>query len=204
MIVTKLEEYTKTKYRVFLDNEFAFVLYKGELSRYRIKEGSELSDEIYEQIMDKVIFKRAKLRAMHLLEAMDRTEAGLRDKLKTGGYPEEAVDHALAYVKSFGYINDFRYAVNFIDNRKESKSRRQIYALLSGKGIDRDTMDQAFEECYEPGDEKEAVLKLIRKKKINPDEASPEELQRLYGYLARKGFRYDDIRQVIQDYDENA
>ena len=65
-------------------------------------------------------------------------------------------------------------------------------------------MERAFEECYESGEEKTAILKLIRKKKINPDEASPEELQKLYGYLARKGFRYDDIRQVIQYYDEKA
>ena len=33
MLVTKVEPVTKTKYRVELDQQFAFVLYKGELAR---------------------------------------------------------------------------------------------------------------------------------------------------------------------------
>ena len=32
----------------------------------------------------------------------------------------------------------------------------------------------------------------------------PRELQKLYAYLARKGFRYEDIRRVVQNYDVNA
>ena len=38
----------------------------------------------YREVLEKVVIKRAKLRAMHLLEDMDRTESGLRDKLKQG------------------------------------------------------------------------------------------------------------------------
>lgn len=40
MVVTKVEMLTKIKYKVYLDEEFAFVLYKGELSHYRIVEGT--------------------------------------------------------------------------------------------------------------------------------------------------------------------
>ena len=36
MTVTRIEAVTKTKYKVYLDGKFAFVLYKGELSRYGI------------------------------------------------------------------------------------------------------------------------------------------------------------------------
>ena len=46
MIVTRTESLTKTKYKVDLDGQFAFVLYKGELSRYGVKEGAELTEEI--------------------------------------------------------------------------------------------------------------------------------------------------------------
>ena len=34
MIVTGIEEQTKTKFKVYLDGTFAFVLYKGELKRF--------------------------------------------------------------------------------------------------------------------------------------------------------------------------
>lgn len=204
MTVTKLDAVTKTKSKVFLDGQFAFVLYKGELARYGIKEGAEVEDEVYRKILDEVIIKRAKLRAMHLLEDMDRTESGLRGKLKQGLYPEEAIEAAVAYVKSFGYIDDYRYARQFIESRKSSKSRREIYALLCGKGVPGDEIDRAFEECFESGSEKDAILQIIRKKRVNPAVAAEEEMRKLYGYLSRKGFRYDDIRQVIQNYDENA
>ena len=58
--------------------------------------------------------------------------------------------------------------------------------------------------CFEKADETEAILKIIAKKRVDPRSAAPEQLHKLYGYLARKGFRYEDIRQVIQNYEENA
>ncbi len=70
MVVTKVEMLTKIKYKVYLDEEFAFVLYKGELSHYRIVEGTLLEEDTVQEILQKVICKRAKLRAMHLLEDM--------------------------------------------------------------------------------------------------------------------------------------
>ena len=81
MIVTRVEAVTKTKYKVYVDGQFAFILYKGELSRFHIAEDQELSQESYEKIRTEVILKRAKLRAMHLLNDMWRTEAQLREKL---------------------------------------------------------------------------------------------------------------------------
>ena len=36
------------------------------------------------------------------------------------------------------------------------------------------------------------------------EDADEVQTQKIYGYLARKGFRYDTVRQVIQNYNENA
>ena len=133
MRITRIEPVTKTKYRVSVDEQFAFVVYKGELSRFHLKEECELTEDTYAKIKE-VLLKRAKLRAMHLLNDMARTESQLRDKLKLGGYPSEITEAAITYVKSFGYINDDAYIRNFIDSRKDKKSRREIYALLRQKG----------------------------------------------------------------------
>ena len=76
MTVTRIEPLTKIKFKIYLDGSFAFVLYKGELSRFGVAAGAEISEETVERIREEVIFKRARLRAMHLLEDMDRTEAG--------------------------------------------------------------------------------------------------------------------------------
>jgi len=37
MVVTAIEEYTKGKFKIYLDEEFAFVLYKGELRRFKME-----------------------------------------------------------------------------------------------------------------------------------------------------------------------
>ena len=200
MQVTKVEALTKTKWKVELDGQFAFVLYKKEISRFGIEVNAELSEELYEQIKKNVVLKRAKLRAMHLLTDMARTESQLRDKLKRNMYPEDVISQAIAYVKSFGYINDEAYIENFIQSKRETKSRKEIYALLLGKGVSSEQIDLVFEQCYEKNTEQEAISRLIRKRNVDILHVSEQELRKLYGYLARKGFQYDDIRQVIQNY----
>ena len=204
MQVTKVEALTKTKWKVELDGQFAFVLYKKEISRFGIEVNGELSEELYEQIKKNVVLKRAKLRAMHLLTDMARTESQLRDKLKRNMYSEDVISQAIAYVKSFGYINDEAYIENFIQSKRETKSRKEIYALLLGKGVSSEQIDLVFEQCYEKNTEQEAISRLIRKRNVDILHASEQELHKLYGYLARKGFQYDDIRQVIQNYKDNA
>ena len=204
MIVTKIETVNKTKYKVYIDDQFAFALYKGELSRYRIKEDAPIEDEIYQKIKKEVVLKRAKLRAMHLLNDMDRTESALRLKLKQGLCTEDIIDGAIDYVKSFGYIDDHRYAVHFIETKKSSKSRKEIYAALSQKGVSADNIDLAFEECYDEDGEKKAIEDILRKKRFDITCTDDAQKQKIYGYLARKGFRYEEIRQVVQYYIENA
>ena len=87
--------------------------------------------------MDYDMQKRAKLRCMHLLEKRDYTEKELRQKLMTGKteYTEEQIDAAIAYVKSFHYVDDGRYACKYIEAMQSRKSRKQIEQELYQKGV---------------------------------------------------------------------
>lgn len=198
MRVTKIEPVTKTRYKVFLDGQFAFVLYKGELSRYQIALDVEVKKDTVDRILEETVLKRAKLRAMHLLTDMDRTESQLRTKLKQGLYPDEIVEQALNYVKSFGYVEDENYAKRFVDSKKSVKSRKEIYAALCQKGIAKETIERAMEACYEEEGEQEAIRRILEKKHFFDKQATEVERTKIYGYLMRKGFRCEDIRQVIQ------
>ena len=198
MQITDIKSVSKTKFKVYLDGQFAFTLYKGELFRYRIQEDGELSEEVYQEIREKVVLKRAKLRAMHLLNDMDRTESQLRTKLLNGDYPADIADEAITYVKSFGYINDESYIRRFIESRKNSKSKKEIYALLMKKGVDMERVREILSEYYSAEDSLNAIRDLLRKKRYDPKSATDQEMHKIYGYLARKGFGYEDIRQVIQ------
>ena len=78
MLVIELEELDKKRIRVLLEGGESFVLYRGEVKNYSIREGEDLPPAQYGEIRSEVLTKRAKKRAMHLLEKMDRTEAQLR------------------------------------------------------------------------------------------------------------------------------
>lgn len=198
MTVTRVKPLTKTKFRIYIDEHPAFVLYQGEVKRYHLAESREIAEDIYQKIRSEIVLKRAKLRAMHLLTDMGRTEEQLRTKLKRGGYPDDIVKEVIAYVKSFGYINDAAYARSFIDSRKDKKSKREIYVALAEKGIARDEIDEAMEECYGHEDARHAIMTLLAKKHYDPETADHVQTRKILGYLTRKGFRYEDIRQVIQ------
>lgn len=200
MQVTRIEELDKTRSKVYLDGEFAFVLYKGELRQHQIREESELPQDIYELIMEEVLPKRAKMRAMHLLQKKEYTVAQLRDKLNRGWYPPQIVETALQYVESFHYTDDLRYAVQYIAIHEDNRSRRRIEQDLAGKGIARGTICDAWQTWEEQGgaqDEVQMMQKLLEKRHFDPEKADFAERQKQAAFLMRKGFRVEDIQRII-------
>lgn len=197
MIITNIEAVTKAKSRVYIDEQLAFVLYKGELSRYKIKKDEEISEETYREIIDEVLTKRAKIRCIYLLKSMDRTEYQLRTKLKQGGYPDEVVNTAIEYVKNLHYIDDNRYAQYYIEGRTGSKSKQQITQDLLRRGISKELIQSIYEQ-QEPEDETDQIRKWVEKKRVDLETADPKEINRLYGFLMRKGFQSSDISKVLR------
>ncbi|MBQ4373989.1 MAG: regulatory protein RecX, partial [Lachnospiraceae bacterium] len=110
------------------------VLYKREVKTYGLEAGEELSEEAYQRILEETLIPRAKRRAMHLLEKQDRTRKNLEDKLRESDYPQTAIDAAIAYVESFHYIDDERYARSYVHFHQEGKSKRRIQQDLMQKG----------------------------------------------------------------------
>lgn len=141
--------------------------------------------------------KRAKHRALYLLERCDRTEQELRMKLSRN-YEAEIVDEAIRYVKEYDYINDKRYAVNYLKSRGQVKSRRQIeQELLYKKGISRDILEEACQEV-KPQDECLMIRRWMEKKHICPGTATQDEMRRFYLFLMRRGFQSEDILSELR------
>ena len=147
--------------------------------------------------------QQARRKALRLLEHMDRTEQGLTDRLRQAGFSEEAAEDAVSYVREFGYINDERYAFNYIMYRIHDKSRQKIFQELQQKGVDRQTIQSAWEEAeeLETPDERALLCQMIEKKYEPGAELDEREMRRLYGYLARRGFRSGDIVSVLEEMD---
>ncbi|MCR4690946.1 MAG: recombination regulator RecX [Lachnospiraceae bacterium] len=202
MTVTKIEEYNSQKVKVYIDGLFAFVLYKGELSKYGIREGQIISREHYTLLTEDVLVKRARLRAMNLLTKRPYSEAELRRKLSLNDYPEYLIDNALSYVKSFGYINDHTYASDYIASVSGRYPRNVIRQKLIQKGIPADIIESCLSEGEEELQEMEEdlIVSLIEKKARNLDLSDPAQLAKLYRYLAGKGFSTGRIRSAVSKY----
>lgn len=200
MVVSELRELDKKRVKVFLDGEFAFVLYKGELKEYKVREGQELDPACYLQITEDLLPKRCKLRAMNLLQKKDYTERQLRDKLVEGLYPSDVIDEAIRYVKSYKYLDDERYARDYISYHMETRSRTRIIQDLMEKGLSKDSIYDIIEELYseDHGElEISQIRKLLDKKHYDPENADYKERQKVMSYLVRKGYSMTLIKKAM-------
>ena len=199
MYITKIEPYRKGKMLIYLNDEAAFVLYTAELKKYGLKENMELTDGLYRSILDETLIKRAKSRTLHILDRQDKTEKQLRLKLKENMYPEEAIDAAVEAAKAGNYLDDRRYARQYIIEKSRIRSRRQTEAELLGKGIRKDVIAEAMEELEDSiSSDLDLIEKIIRKKCPDTKLMDIGMTQKLMRYLTGKGFDIYDIRTVLE------
>lgn len=196
MEIRTIEAVGKGKVRVRLEGEQAFLLYKKEAAIYDLTEGGALSMEIWQEIKEEILIKRAKKRAMYLLQKKDYTEKQLYDKLKANEYPQDIIESALAYVKSFHYVDDERYAANYVRCNQDSKSILQMKMELQKKGIDREVLASVLEEEVQVSQEA-VIMKYLQKKHYDPAVADEGERRRVYQFLLRKGFQSRDILRCM-------
>ena len=192
MQITEVHSLGGGKYCVKLEQGISLQLYKKELRGFSIEEGRELEEEEYRYLLYEVVGKRAKKRAIYLLEKMDRTEAQLREKLQQNGYPPEVVELAVEYVKDYHYIDDFRYACTYIRYRCGKKSSRGLTQELLQKGVAKELIQQALAQEYE-ADERDLIDEWMQKKHFDPKQADVKEKRKMYQFLLRKGFQSSDI-----------
>ena len=195
--VVALVPQEKKKIRVVLDNGESFLLYRGEIKSLSIVEGCFLTEDSYKKIIDEILGKRATKRAMYLLQRQERTEKQLRDKLQQSGYPMECIEQAISYVKSYHYIDDYRYASVYIRYHQEKESRQKLVFKLIMRGINREVIERALEEEYVSDDQKK-IAELLQKRHYSFEDADVSEQRKNYQFLLRRGFKSSDILHVMK------
>ena len=200
MIITKLDKVGTKQVRLFLDEEKYCLLYYNEVRRLGFHEKDEVGQQEFEEL-NKLLLHRAKLKAMSLLKYQDRTRKELKDRLMRAEFPEFITEGAIAYVESFGYINDEEYVRRYMEYKAGTKSRIQIKMDLRKKGIGTEILERIFDEYeYEEDDVlEEQVQKRIRQK----GSVTKENFQKYYGYFARKGFNSVKIIDLLRKYCED-
>ena len=200
MIITKLDKVGTKQVRLFFDEEKYCLLYYNEVRRLGFHEKDEVGQQEFEEL-NKLLLHRAKLKAMSLLKYQDRTRKELKDRLMRVEFPDFITEGAIAYVESFGYINDEEYVRRYMEYKAGTKSRIQIKMDLRKKGIGTEILERIFDEYeYEEDDVlEEQVQKRIRQK----GSVTKENFQKYYGYFARKGFNSVKIIDLLRKYCED-
>lgn len=136
--------------------------------------------------------------ALHLIEFRDRTEKELREKLVAKGYNEEQIEDTVEFLKSYGYIDDKRYASCFISDAINLKKwgKIRIRAELVRKGIDREIVDFSIEDAFMEIDE-DRVLTQMQSRFKDSDFGNMKERVRIFNFFMRRGFTPDEIKGAM-------
>lgn len=197
MIVTRIEQGTGKKHRVYIDEEFFFSLYYKELKQFHIQEGSEISNEVITCILDIVIYKRAKERALFLLERKPLSIHMLKKKLKDNDYPLNIIDKVISFLERYHYLDDEEYVRMYVASHSGRKSKKQLIYDLYRKGISKTIIEGFFEnnEYSEKNCFEQQFHRYIRGKDIHDYNVR----QKIFRYFYNKGFSSAIIERYIRD-----
>lgn len=143
---------------------------------------------------DEERFLRGRKKAMSLLNHNDRTTWELQDRMERAGFDEEVIADAIAYVRSFHYLDDLRYAIRFAEIYSESRSIQRIRQDLQKRHVSEEHITAALENIAwdDSAALKKELGRLLRSRR-EEEPLSYEEKQKLAAKLYRKGFRTDAI-----------
>ncbi len=178
---------------VYIDGEFAFGL--AMIDAVKLSTGQFLTDADIQALEQLDESERAREAALNLLSYRPRSEREVRRRLQRKGFSEQAIEEAVQRLSRAKLLDDEAFARYWISNREQFRPRGQ-FALrqeLWRKGVPSRIIDRLLEEVDEAENAYRAATKrLSRWQRMDPSERQ----QKLAGYLQRRGFSYDVIREV--------
>ncbi len=146
--------------------------------------------------VEKEIIQKAKKKALSILGFSDKTEKMLREKLIENEFPDYAVEASVEYVRSFHYIDDSRYAGNYILAKSAEKSIFEIRHILKERGVSEAEIEKALSEA--DISEEDTVKALFLKKYGYKDLSDPKIFEKALRYFAGKGFAFEAVKNGIK------
>ena len=198
MEVTNIEKQKKHKDRVniYVDGEFYCGMTLFNCMKYRLKVGVEIDEEHLKYIKNVAEREVAIDKAMNYLSKQQKTEMELKKYLLSKGFEEEIIAGVLDKLKEYSYIDDKKYAMDYIKSYSKNSGRIKISYDLRLKGIDDEIIANSLDSFeFDDG----VVLELLTKyMKGKTREAKTK--QKAYRFLASKGFENDKIIHALSAY----
>jgi regulatory protein len=199
MKITRITQQQKqhNRYSVFVDEKYAFSLSEAKLLESRLVSGQELTKE---QIADyKKLSAEDTLynRALNYVALRPRSIWEVEFYLKRKDSPAPLIEQITNKLTELGLLNDKKFAQMFVHDRAllRPTSRRKMIMELRKKHISEEVIQLTFET--EPTDDLTTLREIVAKKR-QLTKYKNDELKFMQ-YLARQGFGYSDIKQVLSE-----
>ena len=200
MLITAIEPRRKAMSALYLDGEYVMNLDTRTLIENRFDVGKDIDDEDLHEIIRLSNERRAKETALWLISYRDHSKKELADKIKRT-CDEESADKAVERMEELGLVNDESYALHYAQKLIFTKhmSKNAVVYELARKGIDKELAAEILDEIEV--DSSEQIRMIIDKKYKN---ISDEKIRRrAVAALQRLGYRWDEIKGVIEEYAED-
>lgn len=195
--IASVEKYKGKTYRIdFEEGEPAFI--NSEIiSQFHLRAGTEIPDRAWEDVVYANDFRRARERAMYLLDYRDYSYSELYKKL-LDNYDEQICFDVCDKLAELGFINDRRYAEALARKYMEVKKFGYYRAVqeMRQKGLSKELIDEVLAE-YEDSTV-ERLTELVEKKYLRRLE-DEDGIKKVKNALARQGYSYADINAALED-----
>lgn len=190
---------------VHVDGEFRLALAQEIVLRASLRVGDPVTGSRLRELEREDLRWKARESALTLLSFRARTAVELRRRLARKDLPEEVVEECVAELVQKGLVDDSAFAELFARDRVRlrPRGRRRIVQELRAKGVEADTAEAAVGEVMER--EEVTELELAREAAARWSPRAGEDplraRRRLHGFLARRGFGGETVRQLMEEMD---
>jgi regulatory protein len=155
------------------------------------------------RVDDAATLKKVRSQVLRLLTYRARSGREVHAYLERKGYGDELIKSVIAEMVSYGYINDSRFASDFINQRKQSGyGLKKIRYELLAKGIEREIIDAAIADQFNPEEESARIRAILEKRSPVSGETDSRWVNRQAAYLKRRGFQDNLIINILKKYND--
>lgn len=190
----KVQKHHPNRVNVYLDNEFSFGL--SRITAAWLQVGQELSPSKIAKLQADDAREVAYMQALRFLDYRPRSRAEVRRNLEKHAVPQQIISDVFKRLERSGLVNDERFAQDWVENRSEfrPRSRKALAYELRQRGLD----DMAIEKALAGLDEESMAYLAGRRQARRYEGLSMRDFNNKLGsFLARRGFSYDIIKQVV-------
>ena len=185
---------------LYLDGRFLMGLSIEVVQDLGLRRGQLLDDAEMEALRRAEAQRRAYQDALRLLSYRPRSCAEVRIYLAGQEYDQAQVEATVARLQELGLLDDRAFARTWVENRRalRPRGRQALSAELRQKGVAAEVIAEVLDESRSGEDEVGVALELARARaRALQGLPRPVFFRRLQGFLARRGFPHEVIREVV-------